>query len=76
MFANSNLAYARGRLIVLDYASLRAGGSGRPLNVNVPNGYALQPAITYSPSGPTSISSSTSTACRRRTASGRCATGR
>ena len=52
MFANSNLAYVRGRLIVLDYASLRAGSSGRPLDVNVPNGFALQPAITYSPSEP------------------------
>ena len=50
MFSNSsNLAYVRGRLIVLDYASLRSGGSGTPVDISVPGGFALQPAVTYSP---------------------------
>ena len=50
MFSNSSkLAYVRGRLIVLDYASLRSGGSGTPVDISVPGGFALQPAVTYSP---------------------------
>ena len=49
MFDNATQAYVRGRLIVLDYASLRAGGSGDPLDLSVPGGFALQPAITFSP---------------------------
>jgi hypothetical protein len=53
MFSTGSLNYARGRLIVLDYASLRAGGSGSPTGVTVPGGFALQPALTYSPSEPT-----------------------
>ena len=52
MFANNGLAYVRGRLIVLDYASLRAGGNGRPVDLSVPTGFALQPAITYSRTEP------------------------
>jgi hypothetical protein len=48
MFDNTTQAYVRGRLIVLDYASLRAGGNGAPLDVSVPGGFALQPAVTYS----------------------------
>jgi PASTA domain len=50
MFAAGTGAYVRGRLIVLDYASLRAGGDGRPLDISVPGGFALQPAVTYSQS--------------------------
>jgi hypothetical protein len=50
VFSNSSkLAYVRGRLIVLDYASLRSGGSGTPVDISVPGGFALQPAVTYSP---------------------------
>jgi hypothetical protein len=49
MFDNATEAYLRGRLIVLDYASLRAGGDGSPLDLSVPGGFALQPAVTYSP---------------------------
>jgi hypothetical protein len=53
MFSTGSLNYARGKLVVLDYASLRAGGSGSPTEVTVPGGFALQPAVTYSPSEPT-----------------------
>jgi hypothetical protein len=49
MFARDSLTYVRGRLIVLDYASLRAGGGGKPVSVIIPDGFALQPAATYSP---------------------------
>lgn len=49
MFATGSLDYVRGRLIVLDYASLRAGGNGKPLDVIIPDGFAVQPAVTYSP---------------------------
>ncbi len=49
MFARETLNYVRGRLVVLDYASLRAGGGGSPVDVTVPDGFALQPAVTYSP---------------------------
>lgn len=49
MFARESLTYVRGRLIVLDYASLRAGGGGKPAEVTIPDGFALQPAATYSP---------------------------
>ena len=52
MFAIDGWTYVRGRLIVLDYASLRAGGNGRPLDLSVPTGFALQPAITYSRTEP------------------------
>lgn len=48
MFAAGTLNYVRGRLIVLDYASLRAGGGGRPVDVSIPGAFALQPAVTYS----------------------------
>jgi PASTA domain len=50
VFATGTLNYVRGRLIVLDYASLRAGGGGNPLDVKVPGAFALQPAVAYSPS--------------------------
>jgi hypothetical protein len=50
MFAAGTGTYVRGRLIVLDYPSLRAGGDGSPLDISVPGGFALQPAVTYSPS--------------------------
>jgi hypothetical protein len=49
MFSTGGLTYVRGRLIVLDYASLRAGGNGDPVELNVPDGFALQPVATYSP---------------------------
>jgi hypothetical protein len=49
MFATGSLTYVSGRLIVLDYASLRAGGNGKPVDLSVPGGFALQPAFTYSP---------------------------
>jgi hypothetical protein len=49
MFATGTLNYVRGRLIVLDYASLQAGRSGNPIGVTIPDGFALQPAVTYSP---------------------------
>jgi hypothetical protein len=49
MFDKATQAYVRGRLIVLDYPSLRAGGNGSPLDLSVPGGFALQPAVTYSP---------------------------
>jgi hypothetical protein len=49
MFATGSLTYVRGRLIVLDYASLRSGGGGRPVDLSIPGGFALQPAFTYSP---------------------------
>jgi len=49
MFARDSLTYVRGKLIVLDYASLRAGGGGKPVAVTIPDGFALQPAATYSP---------------------------
>jgi hypothetical protein len=49
MFARDSLTYVRGRLIVLDYASLRTGGGGKPVSVTIPDGFALQPAATYSP---------------------------
>lgn len=48
MFAVNGVTYVRGRLIVLDYASLRAGGDGNPVDVSVPDGFALQPVSTYS----------------------------
>jgi hypothetical protein len=50
MFAAGSLTYVRGRLIVLDYSSLRAGHNGAPLDVGIPGGFALQPAVTDSPS--------------------------
>ena len=49
MFAAGSGSYVRGRLIVLDYAALRAGTNGRPVDISVPGGFALQPAVTYSP---------------------------
>jgi hypothetical protein len=53
MFAIGSQESGRARLIVLDYASLRAGGNGRPLDMSVPGAFALQPAVTYSPTEPT-----------------------
>ena len=50
MFSRGSLDYVRGRLIVLDYASLRAGSGGAPVGVDIPGAFALQPAVTYSPS--------------------------
>jgi hypothetical protein len=52
MFAAGGMTYVRGRLIVLDYASLRAGRGGSPVDVSVPGGFALQPVATYSPTEP------------------------
>jgi alkylated DNA nucleotide flippase Atl1 len=49
MFTRSSLTYARGRVIVLDYPSLRAGSGGNPVGVDVPGEFAMQPAVTYSP---------------------------
>jgi hypothetical protein len=49
MFAGGSLTYVRGRLIVLDYASLRAGRGGSPVDIGVPGAFALQPAVTSSP---------------------------
>jgi hypothetical protein len=49
MFGAGSGTYVSGRLIVLDYAALRAGTSGRPVDIGVPGGFALQPAVTYSP---------------------------
>jgi len=50
MFAAGTETYVSGRLIVLDYAALRAGTSGQPRDISVPGGFTLQPAVTYSPS--------------------------
>jgi hypothetical protein len=49
MFETGTLNYVRGRLLVLDYASLRSGGDGHPSDINIPDGFTLQPAVTYSP---------------------------
>ena len=49
MFATGTLTYVRGRVIALDYDALRAGGAGNPVDISVPGGFALQPAITNSP---------------------------
>ena len=49
MFAAGTGTYVSGRLITLDYAALRAGGSGQPADITIPGGFALQPAVTYSP---------------------------
>ena len=49
MFATGTLTYVRGRLIALDYDALRDGGAGNPVDISVPGGFALQPAITNSP---------------------------
>jgi hypothetical protein len=49
MFAAGTGTYVRGRLIVLDYGALRAGTGGQPNDISVPGGFALQPAVTYSP---------------------------
>ena len=49
MFAAGTGTYVSSRLIVLDYAALRAGTSGQPVDISVPGGFALQPAVTYSP---------------------------
>jgi hypothetical protein len=50
MFSRDSLNYVRGRLIVLDYDSLRAGSGGNPVGIDVPGEFAMQPAVTYSPS--------------------------
>ncbi|MFL5957457.1 MAG: PASTA domain-containing protein, partial [Solirubrobacterales bacterium] len=49
MFTTNSRTYARGRVIALDYPSLRAGGNGSPTGIDVPGAFALQPAVTYSP---------------------------
>ena len=49
MFAAGTGTYVSGRLIALDYAALRAGASGQPVDLTIPGGFALQPAVTYSP---------------------------
>ena len=49
MFGTSSRSYVRGRLIVLDYASLRAGTNGSPVEIDVPGAFALMPATTDSP---------------------------
>ena len=49
MFSRSSLNYVRGRLIVLDYPSLRAGSGGNPQGIDIPGEFAMQPAVTYSP---------------------------
>lgn len=49
MFARSSLKYVRGRLIVVDYASLRAGTGGSPVGIDLPGAFALMPATTDSP---------------------------
>ena len=49
MFEPRHFKFVRGRLIVLDYASLRAGTGGRPVDLRVPEAFALQPAVAYSP---------------------------
>ena len=49
MFALGTGTYVSGRLIALDHAALRAGGSGHPVAISVPGAFALQPAVTYSP---------------------------
>src|SRR5215210_2706400 len=49
MFASGSGMYVRGRLIVLDYASLRAGSGGNPVVLPVEGGFARRPAVTYSP---------------------------
>jgi hypothetical protein len=50
MFSHNSLDYVRGRLIVLDYPALRAGAGGNPVGIDVPGAFALQPAVTDSPS--------------------------
>ena len=49
MFNRSSLNYVRGRLIVLDFAPLRGGTGGNPVGIDVPGAFALQPAVTNSP---------------------------
>src|SRR5262245_11393905 len=53
MFATGSRTYVSGRLIVLDYASLRTGGSGNPVDLRIAGAFALQPAVTYSSTEPT-----------------------
>jgi PASTA domain len=53
MFATGSYTYVRGRLLVLDYASVRSGGDGRPVDLTLPGAFALQPVVTYSPTEPT-----------------------
>ena len=49
MFSRNTLDYVRGRLIVLDYPSLRDGSGGNPQGIDIPGEFAMQPAVTYSP---------------------------
>ena len=49
MFGTSSRSYVRGRLIVLDYASLRAGTGGNPVGIDVPGAFSLMPATADSP---------------------------
>ena len=53
MFGASSREYVRGRLIVLDYASLRDGTGGNPVGIDLSGTFALMPAVTYSPTEPT-----------------------
>ena len=48
MFGTSSREYVRGRLIVLDHGSLRAGTGGNPIGIDLPGAFALMPATTYS----------------------------
>jgi hypothetical protein len=49
IFANASSTYVKGKLLVLDYAALRANsGAGNPYTINAPGSFTIQPAITYS----------------------------
>jgi hypothetical protein len=48
MFSSVGGAYMQGKLVVLDYAALRAGTPGSPLAINLPGAFTIQPAVTYS----------------------------
>ena len=53
LFANAGDQYAgSSRLYAIDYPALRAGSAaaGAPTVIPVPNGFTIQPAVTYSPS--------------------------
>ena len=49
MFGTSSRSYVRGRVIVLDYASLRAATGGNPVGIDVPGAFSLMPATADSP---------------------------
>ena len=49
MFNNSNNFYAgKAKVYVINYSNLRGGGNGAPVETDVPNGFTIQPAVTYS----------------------------